>query len=46
MTISGVNKAKRGNIVFNGENIENKNHIKLLILVSAKYLKEEEFFQD
>ena len=24
MTISGVNKAKRGNIVFNGENIENK----------------------
>ena len=23
MTISGVNKAKRGNIVFNGENIEN-----------------------
>ena len=24
MTISGVNKAKRGNIIFNGENIENK----------------------
>ena len=24
MTISGVNKAKRGNIVFNGENIENQ----------------------
>ena len=24
MTISGVNKAKRGNIVFNGKNIENK----------------------
>ena len=24
MTISGVNKAKRGNIVFNGENIEDK----------------------
>ena len=24
MTISGVNKAKRGNIVFKGENIENK----------------------
>ena len=24
MTISGVNKAKRGNIVFNGENIENR----------------------
>ena len=23
MTISGVNKAKRGNIIFNGENIEN-----------------------
>ena len=30
MTISGVNKAKRGNIVFNGENIENKQPHKIV----------------
>ena len=30
MTISGVNKAKRGNIVFNGENIENKHPHKIV----------------
>ena len=30
MTISGVNKARRGNIVFNGENIENKDPHKIL----------------
>ena len=30
MTISGVNKAKRGNIVFNGENIENKKPHKIV----------------
>jgi len=30
MTISGVNKAKRGNIVFNGENIENKDPHKIV----------------
>ena len=30
MTISGVNKAKRGNIVFNGENIENKEPHKIV----------------
>ena len=29
-TISGVNKAKRGNIVFNGENIENKQPHKIV----------------
>jgi branched-chain amino acid transport system ATP-binding protein len=30
MTISGVNKAKRGNIVFNGENIENNEPHKIV----------------
>ena len=30
MTISGVNEAKRGNIVFNGENIENKDPHKIV----------------
>jgi branched-chain amino acid transport system ATP-binding protein len=30
MTISGVNKAKRGNIVFNGENIENEEPHKIV----------------
>jgi branched-chain amino acid transport system ATP-binding protein len=30
MTISGVNKAKRGNIIFNGENIENKEPHKIV----------------
>ena len=30
MTISGVNKAKRGNIVFNGENIEDKQPHKIV----------------
>ena len=30
MTISGVNKAKRGNIVFKGENIENKEPHKIV----------------
>ena len=30
MTISGVNKAKRGNIVINGENIENKQPHKIV----------------
>jgi len=30
MTISGVNKAKRGNIVFNGEKIENKEPHKIV----------------
>ena len=30
MTISGVNKAKRGNIVFNGERIENKQPHKIV----------------
>jgi len=30
MTISGVKKAKRGNIVFNGENIENKEPHKIV----------------
>ena len=30
MTISGVNKAKRGNIVFNGEKIENKQPHKIV----------------
>ena len=30
MTISGVNKAKRGNIVFDGENIENKQPHKIV----------------
>ena len=30
MTISGVNKAKRGNIVFNGKNIENKHPHKIV----------------
>ena len=30
MTISGVNKARRGNIVFNGENIENKDPHKIV----------------
>jgi len=30
MTISGVNKAKRGNIVFNGKNIENKDPHKIV----------------
>ena len=30
MTISGVNKAKRGNIVFKGENIENKQPPKIV----------------
>ena len=30
MTISGVNKAKKGNIVFNGENIENKEPHKIV----------------
>ena len=30
MTISGVNKAKRGNIVFNGENIENEHPHKIV----------------
>ncbi len=32
MTISGVNKAKRGNIVFNGENIENREPHKIVNL--------------
>ena len=32
MTISGVNKAKRGNIVFNGENIENRDPHKIVDL--------------
>ena len=30
MTISGVNKAKKGNIVFNGENIENREPHKIV----------------
>ena len=30
MTISGVNKAKRGNIIFNGKNIENKQPHKIV----------------
>ena len=30
MTISGVNKARKGNIVFNGENIENKDPHKIV----------------
>ena len=30
MTISGVNKARRGNIIFNGENIENKDPHKIV----------------
>jgi len=30
MTISGVNKARRGNIIFNGENIENKEPHKIV----------------
>ena len=30
MTISGVNKAKRGNIIFNGENIENEQPHKIV----------------
>ena len=30
MTISGVNKSRRGNIVFNGENIENKDPHKIV----------------
>ena len=30
MTISGVNKARRGNIVFNGKNIENKDPHKIV----------------
>ena len=30
MTISGVNKAKKGNIVFNGENIENRQPHKIV----------------
>ena len=46
MTISGVNKAKRGNIVFNGKILKTKHLTKLLIWVFAKYQKEEEFFQD
>ena len=46
MTISGVNKAKRGKIVFNGEILKTNSPTKLLIWVSAKYQKEEEFFQD
>ena len=32
MTISGVNKAKRGNIIFNGENIENREPHKIVDL--------------
>ena len=32
MTISGVNKAKRGNIVFNGKNIENREPHKIVDL--------------
>ena len=32
MTISGVNKAKKGNIVFNGENIENREPHKIVDL--------------
>ena len=35
MTISGVNKAKRGNIVFNGENIENKQPHKICLLYTS-----------
>ena len=46
MTISGVNKAKRGNIVFNCEILKTNCPTKLLIWASAKYQKEEEFFQD
>ena len=44
MTISGVNKAKNGQIIFNGERIEKKSHIKLSTLEFVKCLKEEEFF--
>ena len=32
MTISGVNKAKKGNIIFNGENIENREPHKIVDL--------------
>ena len=46
MTISGVNKAKRGNIVFNGENIENKEPHKIVDMGICQVQKEEEFFQD
>ena len=36
MTISGVNKAKRGNIIFNGENIENKAPHKIVDMCICK----------
>ena len=46
MTISGVNKAKRGNIVLTVKILKQTTLTKLLIWVFAKFQKEEEYFQD
>ena len=46
MTISGVNKAKNGEIIFNDKNIENQEPHKIVNLGISKFQKEEEFFQD
>ena len=44
MTISGVNKAKRGNIIFNGENIEK---LKLRVKeTNEKNLNQNESFSE
>ena len=37
MTISGVNKAKNGNITFNGERIENRQPHKIVDLGTVSY---------
>ena len=44
MTISGVNKAKRGNIIFNGENIENREPHKIVDLGICQVPEGRRFF--
>ena len=46
MTISGVNKARTGEIVFEGENIEKYEAHNIVDIGIAKFQKEEEYFQD
>ena len=46
MTISGVNKASTGEILFDDQHIENLPPHEIVNLEFHKYLKEEEFFQD
>ena len=43
---SGVNKARHGNITFNGDRIENREPHKIVDLEFVKFLKEDEYSLD